>query len=68
MDPVENVHEDELLGKLTAETVTFAEWVHGLREILRSRKIEHVMHVKCIHKLFIVLLIFQSYLHHIRVI
>ena len=26
------------------------------------------MHVKCIHELCIVLLIFQSYLHHIRVI
>lgn len=27
-----------------------------------------LMHVKCIHELCIVLLIFQSYLHHIRVI
>ena len=27
-----------------------------------------LMHVKCIHELFIILLIFQSYLHHIRVI
>ena len=27
-----------------------------------------LIHVKCIHKLCIVLLIFQSYLHHIRVI
>ena len=26
------------------------------------------MHVKCIHEFYIVLLIFQSYLHHIRVI
>ena len=26
------------------------------------------MHVKCIHELCIILLIFQSYLHHIRVI
>ena len=27
-----------------------------------------LMHVKCIHELCIILLIFQSYLHHIRVI
>ena len=27
-----------------------------------------VMHVKCIHELCIIILIFQSYLHHIRVI
>ena len=27
-----------------------------------------VMHLKCIHELYIELLIFQSYLHHIRVI
>ena len=27
-----------------------------------------VMHVKCIHELCIIMLIFQSYLHHIRVI
>ena len=26
------------------------------------------MHIKCIHELCIILLIFQSYLHHIRVI
>ena len=26
------------------------------------------MHVKCIHELCIIILIFQSYLHHIRVI
>ena len=29
---------------------------------------DQMMHVKCIHELFIILLIFQSYLHHIRVI
>ena len=27
-----------------------------------------LMHVKCIHELCIIILIFQSYLHHIRVI
>ena len=26
------------------------------------------MHIKCIHELCIIILIFQSYLHHIRVI
>ena len=26
------------------------------------------MHIKCIHELWIIILIFQSYLHHIRVI
>ena len=29
---------------------------------------DQLMHVKCIHELCIILLIFQSYLHHIRVI
>ena len=43
MDPVENVHEDELLGKLTAESVIFADWLHGLRENLWRRKLEHVL-------------------------
>ena len=46
-----------------------------LQQVLR-RQVQHggrggqgrVMHVKCIHELCIVLLIFQSYLHHIRVI
>ena len=28
----------------------------------------HLMHVKCIHELCIILFIFPSYLHHIRVI
>ena len=27
-----------------------------------------VMHIKCIHELCIIILIFKSYLHHIRVI
>ena len=35
---------------------------------LRGPPSGHVMHVKCIHELCIILLIFQSYLHHIRVI
>ena len=41
----DNMNESTLtlFDKLTAESVTFAEWVHGLREILRSRKIEHAL-------------------------
>ena len=34
----------------------------------RTTRLRTLMHVKCIHELCIVLLIFQSYLHHIRVI
>lgn len=37
----DNLNESMLFDKLTAESVTFAEWVHELREILRSCKIEH---------------------------
>ena len=33
-----------------------------------SRSVTHLMHIKCIHELCTELLIFQSYLHHIRVI
>ena len=33
-----------------------------------SNRAGHLMHLKCIHELCIELLIFQSYLHHIRVI
>ena len=43
MDPVEKVHEDELLGKLTAGSVIFADWLHGLRENLSRRELEHVL-------------------------
>ena len=40
----------------------------GARQRGAGRAGAAVMHVKCIHKLCIELLIFQSYLHHIRVI
>ena len=39
----DNLNELMLFDKLTVERVTFAEWVHELREILRSRKIEHAL-------------------------
>ena len=46
--------------------------VNHLRTYIGSRvkppRYDHLMHVKCIHELCIVLLIFQSYLNHIRVI
>ena len=43
------------------------------QENLTKRNLEEgkrwpLMHVKCIHELYIIILIFQSYLHHIRVI
>jgi hypothetical protein len=43
MDPVETVHEDELLGKLTAGSVIFVDWLHGLRGSLRRRELEHIL-------------------------
>ena len=33
-----------------------------------QKGVAHVMHLKCIHELCTIILIFQSYLHHIRVI
>ena len=39
----DNLNESMLFGKLTAESVTFAEWVHELRDILRRHKIEHAL-------------------------
>ena len=45
MDPVDNIHLNELLGikKLTKKSVNFCEWVHDLRTALRSLEVEHVL-------------------------
>ena len=43
MDPIEKVHAGELLGKLTMGSMIFADWLHGLREKLRRRNLEHVL-------------------------
>ena len=37
MDPVENIYEENLLGKLTVGSVIFTDWLHGLRENLSRR-------------------------------
>ena len=44
------------------------QFLSHLDELVVNLSIRMVMHVKCIHELCIELLIFQSYLHHIRVI
>ena len=66
----------------TAEQQTERARLEQLEEVLVSRQETldqresnlhaeddaRLMHIKCIHERFIIILIFQSYLHHIRVI
>ena len=71
----EGYHNVNCISKSSGIEITEA---HGDEDVFPSSSLlseyvsfegcELVMHVKCIHELCIIILIFQSYLHHIRVI